>query len=496
MIIALVPTSGIEVEAASPTSVGVAGEENVLPESTVTVDISIKDNPGILGAILKLEYDSKLTLKAIKAGDAFSSLTLTKPGILVSGCKFVWDGQELSQDDIKDGVILSLTFNVSETAEAGDELPISVSFEDAMDKDLNAVEIAVTNGKICIQEEEPPGVLSYITAEKTLITYEVGDVLNIDDIKVTAVYSDGTNKEITKFKTNVELINMQEKGEKELVVYYDENDIIVTSVILIQVLLREHNVHIKDVGTRVEPTCEEKGSVTYKCTMCGKVIEVVELATLCHTWDEGKITKEPTEMEEGVKTYTCKRCGRTRSELIPRKEVAAPQPLKKGDKVTDDKKTGSYEVIDVNKKEVAYQALKNKKAKTITVPNTIKLDGATYKVTNIADNAFKSNKTITKIIIGNDVKTIGKNAFSGSTKLKTVIIGKNVIEIGANAFSGCKNLKTITIKSSKLTSKSVGKNAFKGTNKKLTIKVPKKKVSSYKKFLGKKGNSKVKVKKG
>ena len=145
-------------------------------------------------------------------------------------------------------------------------------------------------------------------------------------------------------------------------------------------------------------------------------------------------------------------------------------------------------------------------------------DGVTYKVTKIDDNAFKNNKTVTKVTVGSNIKTIGKNAFSGATKLKTVSIGKNVTEvganafngcssltsvtlpskttkIGANAFSGCKKLKTIKITSTKLSSKTVAKNAFKGLTKATTIKVPKKKLSAYRKLFKQKGlSSKVKVK--
>lgn len=191
---------------------------------------------------------------------------------------------------------------------------------------------------------------------------------------------------------------------------------------------------------------------------------------------------------------------------------------KKGDKVSDDKKTGSYIITSSEKKEVAYVAPANKNAKTITIPATIKVKGVTYKVTKIADNCFRNNKKITKITIGKNIVSIGKNAFYGCKKLKTVKMGKNVTTIGANAFRGCtsltsitlsdkttkigtnafygcKKLKTITIRSKKLTSKTVSKNAFKGLTKITTIKVPRKKLTAYKKLLKKKGlSSKVKVK--
>ena len=269
---------------------------------------------------------------------------------------------------------------------------------------------------------------------------------------------------------------------------------------------------------------------------------MVELDATGHKWDGGKVTKEPTETAEGVKTYTCSVCGETKDEAIPKKsgggsgEPDTPQqpdtpqkpdtpqqpdtqePPKKGDVVADDKASVTVEVTDVAKKEVEYKEPTDKKAKTVSILATVKIDGVTYKVTKVDDNAFKNNKTVTKVTVGSNIKTIGKNAFYKCTKLKTVKIGKNVTEIGANAFkgcssltsvtlgskatkiganafSGCKKLKTIKITSTKLSSKTVSKNAFKGLTKATTIKVPKKKFSAYKKIFKQKGlSSKVKVK--
>lgn len=273
-----------------------------------------------------------------------------------------------------------------------------------------------------------------------------------------------------------------------------------------------------DYTVDVEPTCAMVGSKSKHCSRCNEKTEVTEIPMVNHTWDAGTVTKEPTETTEGEKTYTCTVCGKTNTEVIPKKEAAAPELPQKGDVVQDDKASAKVEIADVTKKEVEYKAPANKKAKTVTIPATVEIDGVTYKVTKIADNAFKGNKTVTKVTIGSNIKTIGKNAFSGATKLKKVTIGKNVTEIeanafkgcssltsitlpsnvteiGANAFSGCKKLKTLTIKSTKLTSKTVAKNAFKGLTKETTIKVPKKKLEAYKKLFKQKGlSSKVKVK--
>lgn len=98
----------------------------------------------------------------------------------------------------------------------------------------------------------------------------------------------------------------------------------------------------------------------------------------------------------------------------------------------------------------------NKNATSVTVPNTVKVNGKTYKVVGIAANACKNNKKLTKVTIGN-----------------------NVSQIGANAFSNCSKLKTIVIKSKKLTAKNVGSNVFKGIDPKARLTVPAEKKKLY-----------------
>lgn len=101
---------------------------------------------------------------------------------------------------------------------------------------------------------------------------------------------------------------------------------------------------------------------------------------------------------------------------------------------------------------------------SVTIPSTVKINGYTFKVTAIADSAFKSN-----------------------TKLKTVKIGSYVTTIGKQAFYGCKALKSITINSKVL--KTVGSSAFKGIYAKATIKVPSANLKAYTKLLKGKGQA-------
>ena len=110
---------------------------------------------------------------------------------------------------------------------------------------------------------------------------------------------------------------------------------------------------------------------------------------------------------------------------------------------------------------------RDKKATSLSIPDTVESENTTYKVTAIKESACK-----------------------GMSKLTTLVIGKNIETIGANAFANCKKLKSITISTTKLTAKSVGENAFKGINSKATVKCPSSKLKNYKSMLLKKGMKK------
>lgn len=241
-------------------------------------------------------------------------------------------------------------------------------------------------------------------------------------------------------------------------------------------------------------TCETVGSKSHHCTRCDSKKDVTEIpASGKHTWNNGVITKPATIAEEGVKTYTCTICGVTRTETIAKLPMptvtpvptATPTPaitsaptvtptpsVSVGTKITD-KKTGNiYKVTSSRSSSQTVAFIGNKVKTSVIIPTTIKIKGATYKVTEISTNAFKNNR-----------------------KLKKVVIGQNIVRIGKNAFYGCKKLTSITIKSSRLTLKNIGKNAFKNTSPKATVKVPKKQKALYNQILKKRGlNKKAKVK--
>lgn len=98
--------------------------------------------------------------------------------------------------------------------------------------------------------------------------------------------------------------------------------------------------------------------------------------------------------------------------------------------------------------------------KSITIPSTVTINNKKYPVTSIAANAASGLKSLTKVVIGKNVKSIGKNAFKNCKKLKSIIFK-------------CKKVK-------------IGSNAFKGIHKKAVFKTPKGTKKKYKKLLTKK----------
>ena len=130
----------------------------------------------------------------------------------------------------------------------------------------------------------------------------------------------------------------------------------------------------------------------------------------------------------------------------------------------------------------------------------IKFGNQTYKLTSIDSGAF-AGATFSEydgnnnIVIGGSIKTIGSKAFAGTKVLKTITLGTSVEKIGSYAFANSRDLKVLKIKTTKLTSNKLSKKTFAGITTKTTVKVPKSKLSEYKKLFRKCGLSKnVKVK--
>ena len=78
----------------------------------------------------------------------------------------------------------------------------------------------------------------------------------------------------------------------------------------------------------------------------------------------------------------------------------------------------------------------DKNIKNLTIKDTVKLGGITYKVTVIAKKAFANQKKLKKVIIGKNITTIEEKAFYNDTNLKQVVVkASNLSKVGKKAFA-------------------------------------------------------------
>lgn len=127
--------------------------------STVDVNVSIAENPGIMGAILRVSWDKTMTLLKDASGEAFSNMTYTPPSRYnPAGTNFVWYGNEVGE--VKDGTALTLTFQISETAQNNQILPVEITYipGDIFDGSDQDVELNITNGYVHVVDYIPGDV--------------------------------------------------------------------------------------------------------------------------------------------------------------------------------------------------------------------------------------------------------------------------------------------------------------------------------------------------
>jgi len=135
----------------------IVDSEIATPGQIVNINLTLRNNPGIVSALFELKYDKKrLELikaedKALIGGAVFSQTCETYPYTML------WNSAS-PNNFTSDGVLATLTFKVYDNAEGGNAF-INVSCEQGniFDVDLNDVDIHINNGLITVLSEKSPG---------------------------------------------------------------------------------------------------------------------------------------------------------------------------------------------------------------------------------------------------------------------------------------------------------------------------------------------------
>ncbi len=119
---------------------------------TFTVDVSIKNNSGIIGLRTYVGYDSDvLELVSATAGEDFSDTSFGPTN--KNPFSILWDDSLASSNNTTNGVVATLTFKVKEGVEACEtEITLTYDPEDVYDFNWDNVEFGIENGTITVIE--------------------------------------------------------------------------------------------------------------------------------------------------------------------------------------------------------------------------------------------------------------------------------------------------------------------------------------------------------
>lgn len=324
MVMTLLPTVAFAAELA--VTVGQKEVDNVAG-TTVTIPVSLANNPGITAAKIKVSFDkSALVLIKAEAKDTLA-LSFTKPdGKKIATANstgaftFVWYGAEASDGN---GEIAVLTFEVAEGATAGEKaLTATVGEDDFTDADMNSLPVTVVSGSVTLKDK--PGAVTGVTLNKSTMSL----VATAEEtLTATVAPENATNKAVTWSTSNDKVAAVADgkvtavaPGEAVITATTADGGFTATCKVTVT---EKPCVHPEAKLTKVdakEATCTEPGNAEcWKCGECGKYLSADKntvqdtifgyAPALGHEYGNLVAAVAPTCTVNGnVAYYQCSRC--------------------------------------------------------------------------------------------------------------------------------------------------------------------------------------------
>lgn len=280
----------------------VVGKVEAVQGETVTVKIYTSDNPGIVSLKLMVSYDDSLLELTDITGGAFSNASF---GPITSNPIAVNWVDAVHPDNTTNGMVAKLTFKVLDTAPIGrTSITITYDPDDVYDSSFDNVPFDIENGYVKIVEAgcshantttyaAKPSTCTVQGNDKYVKCNDCGEIISGSDAKLP-LKSHSCEWRTTKRPT------CTEKGTRKYI------------CTVCGAVENTENIAVIDHTTfsevTKEATCSEYGMQITYCTVCNEVISEEEIPLKSHSlkWN---VIKQPTCTEKGRKQYSCTVCG-------------------------------------------------------------------------------------------------------------------------------------------------------------------------------------------
>ena len=356
---------GTPVALAADDAVIKVSDVKVNPGDTVSVTISLENNPGITGARIFVDYNSDvLTLKNVENGNVFAGTApVLSPSFDVVPYQLQWSIGVKDMTD--DGVLATMIFDVNENAEDGKyDISLTYDQEDIFNTKFENVHFDVSNGTVEISSG--PATIDDFTYEikdgGIVITGYVG---TSGSVKIGSEYEiEGTVYKVigiaeSAFEGN-EIVRSVEIPETVQYVgdyaFYDCTSLVKVTVLGKNTVLGEKSLGYYMINRRLDgvtkgftiygytgstaeayagteeeitfvalseecshnyiekvvaPTCVTEGYTIYVCDLCGESYIDKYVDKLGHSFTNYVSDKNATCEKDGTKTAKCDRCDLT-----------------------------------------------------------------------------------------------------------------------------------------------------------------------------------------
>lgn len=396
-----VPTGKISVE-----------NQSGAPGDTVKVAIKMEQNPGIIAARIKVNYDKEaLTLVKVEDGGILGEHTFGN-NLKANPYTMLWENGTVSDNYTENGTLAVLTFQIAEgVSEKEYNIELTYDTEEIYNVDLKNVKFAVNNGKITVKQ----------------LALQQGTCGN--DAKWTL-----DNKGTLTISGTGAMKNYTYKSEMPWYKYISQ---------IKNVSIKEGITSIGDYAFYGMPNLTKvtipKGTTTVgeyafkNCTALNDIQLPTTLKKLGQSAFYGCSALKQIDIPEGIYTiwgYTFKNCTSLAKITLPSTLIKTDEAAFYGCSSLEQLKIPDGVSI------IGIYCFKNcNKLNEINLPSSL---------TNIREAAFYGT-ALTEVAIPAKVQTIGEYAFKNCTNLKTIELPDALQKISESAFYGCTKLTALEL---------------------------------------------------